>query len=153
MSTHTPQRLRIVCPACNTLNGIDPARNQAAARCGSCAAPLFTGKPIDIRKETFDVHVSKGDLPVLVDVWAPWCGPCRAMAPAFAEAARQLEPSVRLLKLNADEAPNVCAHYSIRGIPALQLFHRGRLVAQASGAMDTHRLVSWTRQALSNLKE
>ncbi|MEQ1752513.1 MAG: thioredoxin [Micropepsaceae bacterium] len=128
-------------------------RDQLVARCGSCAAPLFSGKPLDIQAQNFDLQTSKSDIPVLVDVWAPWCGPCRAMAPAFTEAAKQLEPAVRLVKLNADEAQDICSRYAIRGIPALLLFHRGTLINQTAGAMDTRRLITWTRNSLSNLKE
>ena len=139
--------IRVVCPSCRTTNAIAEDRDQAQARCGSCRAALFAGKPADISESDFDHFVSRSHIPVLVDIWAPWCGPCRAMAPSFAEAAGHLEPDFQLLKLNADEAPQICARYAIRGIPALLLFKRGKLVAQASGAMDSRRLVAWAREA------
>lgn len=144
----TTMSLRVVCPHCRTTNAIALDRDPKQARCGSCHQSLFAGMPISVSERDFDHFVSRSQVPLFVDVWAPWCGPCRTMAPAFDEAARQLEPDMQLLKLNADEAPNVCHRFSIRGIPALLLIDRGKLVAQSSGAMDTRNLVSWARQGI-----
>lgn len=144
---------RIVCTACGTVNAAAPDRDARTAKCGKCAAPLFDGHPASIDAAAFAHQTERGDIPVLVDVWAPWCGPCRQMAPHFERAAAELEPQVRLLKLNADEAPDVCARFGIQGIPALLLLQRGRLIAQHAGAMDTQRIVQWTRTHLPQRKE
>lgn len=143
----------IVCTACGAVNAAAPGRDPADARCGKCAAPLFAGKPAAVDAAAFARQSERSDIPVLVDVWAPWCGPCRQMTPLFEDAARELEPHVRLLKLNADEAPEVCQRFGVRGIPALLLLHRGRLVAQTAGVMDAAHIVQWTRTHLPNLKE
>lgn len=143
----------IVCTACGSVNAVAPDRDAGTAKCGKCAAPLFTGHPAAIEAAAFALHTERSDLPVLIDVWAPWCGPCRQMAPHFERAAAELEPHVRLLKLNADEAPDVCSRFAIRGIPALLLMQRGRLLAQTAGALDTTRIVQWTRAHLPQPKE
>jgi thioredoxin 2 len=143
----------IVCTACGAVNAVAPDRDAKAARCGACAAQLFAGKPADVDAGAFERQTKRSDVPVLVDVWAPWCGPCRTMTPMFEAAARVLEPQVRLIKLNADDAPEISQRYGIRGIPALLLLHRGRLIAQSAGVMDTQRIVAWTRAALSSTQE
>lgn len=135
-----------VCGACGQKNRVSSARPAAEARCGKCHAPLFTGHPIEVDEAGFARHVGATDGLVLVDVWAPWCGPCRTMSPMFERAAAELEPEVRLLKLNADTAPNVSARFGIRGIPALLLLRGGRLIGQSAGVMDTARIVAWVRQ-------
>ncbi|MCE9523846.1 MAG: thiol reductase thioredoxin [Alphaproteobacteria bacterium] len=143
----------IVCTACGAINATASDRDATAAKCGACAVQLFAGKPADVDAAAFDRQTKRSDVPVLVDVWAPWCGPCRTMTPMFEAAARVLEPHVRLLKLNADDAPEISQRYGIRGIPALLLLHRGRLIAQSAGVMDTQRIVAWTRAALSSTRE
>jgi thioredoxin 2 len=147
MKTH------IVCPACNAVNGLAAKRDPLTAKCGKCGTLLFSAAPTSVGPEGFELHVARNDLPVLVDVWAPWCGPCRQMTPMFERAARELEPHVRLVKLNADEAPEISRRFGIRGIPTLLLLHRGRLLAQSAGVMDTQRIVLWARAHLPNLKE
>jgi len=146
-------KTHVVCTACGAVNAATPGRDPFDAKCGKCEAPLFTGKPAAVDSAGFAKQASRSDIPVLVDVWAPWCGPCRQMTPMFERAARELEPHVRLIKLNADEAPDVCQRFGIRGIPTLLLVKRGRLVAQSAGVMDTNRIVEWTRAHLPKLKE
>lgn len=140
---------RVVCPHCGAVNRIPPDRPAAAAKCGGCKAALFTGHPAEVNEAAFERHVRSNSMPVLVDMWAPWCGPCRTMAPQFERAATVLEPGVRLLKLNADTAPNVSTQLGVRGIPALFLFRDGKVAAQTSGAMASDAIVGWVRQALA----
>jgi len=138
----------IVCPHCGAANRVAADRPAAQAKCGACKAQLFDGAPHAVDEQGFDRHAQKNDIPVLVDIWAPWCGPCRSMAPQFARAAAMLEPEVRLLKLNADEAPQVSARLGVRGIPALFLLHRGQVLAQTAGVMPTEQIVRWAREHL-----
>ncbi len=140
---------QIVCGNCGKINRLPADRPAAAARCGSCHQPIFEGHPIEVDEEGFARHVAHSDVPLLVDVWAPWCGPCRAMAPMFERAAKELEPGVRLLKLNSDAAPATSSRLSITGIPTLLLMHGGREIARRSGAMDTRNIVDWTRAGLA----
>lgn len=139
----------IVCPVCGRINRVAAERPAIAARCGSCRGKLFDGHPVAVDAKGFVRHRDTDGVPVLVDVWAGWCGPCRQMAPMFAQAAALLEPEVRLLKLDADQAPELCAQYDVRGIPALLLFRGGGLVARASGVMDVRSIVDWTRRNLA----
>ena len=140
---------QIVCGHCGQINRVPSGRPAAAAGCGSCHRPLFEGRPIEVDGQGFGRHVANSDIPVLVDVWAPWCGPCRAMAPMFEQAARQLEPDVRLLKLNADTAPDASSRLRISGIPTLLLMQGGREISRSAGAMDARSIVAWTRSALA----
>ena len=140
---------QIVCGHCGKINRLPGERTATAARCGSCHQPIFSGHPIEVDEAGFGRHVAHSDIPVLVDVWAPWCGPCRTMAPMFERAARELEPKVRLLKLNADTAPAVSSRLGISGIPTLLLMQGGREIARTSGAMDTKNIVTWTMAGLA----
>jgi thioredoxin 2 len=136
---------QIVCLACSGINRVPRDRPAEAALCGRCRAPLFSGKPAEVDAAMLDRQVRQGEVPVLVDVWAPWCGPCRMMAPAFEAAAAALEPGMRLLKLNSDAEPDMAARLGIRGIPTMILFAGGREVARVSGAMAAQQIVSWAR--------
>ncbi|SIT83427.1 thioredoxin TrxC [Pontibaca methylaminivorans] len=140
----------IVCSECAAVNRVSAGRDLKPARCGRCKAPLFRGRPAEADARMFERQVSRSTLPVLVDIWAPWCGPCRIMAPAFADAAAELEPRVRLIKLNSDEHGELAARLGIRGIPALLLFRDGRELARLSGAMGTAQIVAWVEGQLAS---
>lgn len=138
----------VVCAKCGGINRIAPDRPALAARCGKCKSKLFAGHPEDVDAAVFERQVSRSTIPVLVDVWAPWCGPCLSMAPAYAAATAELEPHVRLIKLNSDAEQAAASRLSIRGIPTMILFARGREVARTSGAMGTGQIVQWVRDHL-----
>lgn len=138
----------LICPHCGQKNRISTERDGKSAHCGKCRRLLFDTHPVEVDEAAFNRHLITDEVPLLVDVWAPWCGPCRMMAPAFEAAAGVLEPEVRLVKLNADTAPNVSQAFAIRSIPTILLFHRGRLVSRSSGALTAQQIVAWTRQHL-----
>ena len=127
------------------------ARSAIAAKFGKCHARLFSGHPQDIDGALLDRHIARSTLPVLVDVWAPWCGPCLMMAPAYASAAKALEPLVVLVKLNSDAEPAVSSRLGIRGIPTMILFHGGTELARVSGAMSSGQIVAWVRDRLPSV--
>lgn len=135
--------LHVVCPACDTTNRVPEAKLANNAVCGNCKKPLFSGKPIALTAANFDKQIGKSDIPVVVDFWAAWCGPCRMMAPQFERAAGELEPTVRFAKLDTEAAPDIAGRYAIRGIPTLIVFQRGQEIARQSGAMDSRSIVSW----------
>lgn len=140
----------IVCRRCGQINRVADGRPAEQARCGACREPLFAGQPTEVDEAGFERHVTRNDIPVLVDVWAPWCGPCRAMAPMFAKAAGALEPEVRLLKLDSDQAPELSARLGIRSIPTLLLMQSGQVLARTSGAMSAEQIVAWTKSHLAS---
>jgi thioredoxin 2 len=135
--------LQIVCPHCAAVNRLPVARLEARGACGKCKQPLFAGKPVALTPDNFDKHIQRNDIPVVVDFWAPWCAPCRMMAPAFEQAAQRLEPRFRLAKLNTEQYPQLAAPYNVRSIPTLIVFADGQEKMRQSGAMDAGSIARW----------
>lgn len=133
----------VVCPHCLAGNRVARERLADTPKCGKCHDPLFTGHPVDANPASFAAHVAKGTLPVLVDFWAPWCGPCRTMAPAYQEAAGLLEPLVRVLKVDTEQHQALAGAHGIRSIPTLMLLKAGKEAKRIAGAMDARRIVDW----------
>jgi thioredoxin 2 len=141
---------QFVCPNCGAANRIPEGRDARQAKCGKCREPVLTGAPVEVTGAELAAHRNgtKGAA-LLLDVWAPWCGPCRSMAPQFSAAAKTLEPEVRALKLNSEAEPAAASALGVSGIPALLLMRDGKIVAQTAGAMPASQIVAWTRQALA----
>jgi len=140
--------LHIVCGQCDSVVRVPRDKLDRAPKCPKCHNALLNGEPIALRTDTFDKHASRNDLPLVVDVWAPWCGPCRMMAPHFEEAARRYSQQARFAKINSDEEPNLSARFGIRGIPTLLVFRNGQEIARQSGAMDLGTLSRWLTSAI-----
>jgi thioredoxin 2 len=141
------QASHVVCTACGAINRVSTSQDAAAGKCGKCAAPLFTGEPAELSASALERQIAKTDIPVLVDVWAPWCGPCRMMSPQFAAAAARAEPAMRFVKLNSDAAPELSTRLAIRSIPTMLLFEGGKEVARVSGAMSSSDILKWAEGA------
>jgi thioredoxin 2 len=136
----------IVCPNCGAVNRVPSEKNAAAAKCGKCHQKLFTGHPVAATTQNFAKQIQANDIPVVVDFWAEWCGPCKMMAPNYDRVAAELEPEFRFLKVDTEAEPALSAQYGIRSIPMLMMFKKGKVVAQQAGAVDAGRLRSWLRQ-------
>ncbi len=141
--------LQTVCPTCAAVNRVPAARLAEDPHCAKCKNSLFQGKPVALDAATFDRHLTRSDVPLIVDFWAEWCGPCKMMAPAFEAAARQLEPRVRLGKLDTDAEQAIAGRYVIRSIPTLIAFRGGREIARQAGAMPLQSLTAWIHQVLA----
>lgn len=143
------ESLHVVCPHCAAVNRLPSFRLGEKPNCGQCRQALFTGTPMALKNAVaFDRQVGRNDLPVVVDFWAPWCGPCRHMAPNFAQVCGDMEPALRFAKLNTEEVPLIAARYDIRSIPTLALFRNGREIARQSGALDAGALTRWLQAKL-----
>jgi thioredoxin 2 len=140
--------LVLPCPHCAARNRVPAARLVDGPACGRCHQRLFTGKPLVLDASRFEAHAVASGLPLLVDFWAPWCGPCLSMAPHFEAAARQLEPGLRLGKVDTEAEPGLGSRFSIRSIPTLVLFHGGRELGRQSGSVGTDQIVRWARTTL-----
>lgn len=138
--------MNISCPHCNVTNRIPEERLQDNPNCGKCKQTIFTGKPLDLTAANYSKQVLQNDLPVLVDCWASWCGPCQQFAPVFDQAAKTFEPQLRLVKLDTEAEQNIAAQLQIRSIPTLILFKNGKEAARMSGAMPLGQLQQWLRQ-------
>lgn len=143
MTEAVASKLHLACPRCLTRNRVQVARLAHEPRCGQCGAALLDGRPVELDEAAFDAFIARTELPVLVDFWAPWCGPCRAMAPAFEQAARDLRERVRLVKVNTQDSPRIAERFRIQAIPTLILFRDGHPVDRVAGALDARSLVQW----------
>jgi thioredoxin 2 len=138
----------IACPNCNGLNRVPADKPALNAQCGKCKKALFIAEPIELTRANFSAHADKAELPLVIDFWASWCGPCQNFAPVFSQAARELEPQFRFGKINTEQQQQLAAQFAIRSIPTLMLFKQGKVLAQQAGALSKQAFYQW----LSNYK-
>jgi thioredoxin 2 len=140
--------VHVVCPHCDAINRLPPERLADGGRCGRCHRALFDAHPIALSEARFERHAARSDVPLVVDFWAAWCGPCQMMAPAFEAAAARLEPRARLAKVNTEEEQGLAMRFGIRSIPTIAIFAGGQERARQAGAMDTNGIVRWVESQL-----
>jgi thioredoxin 2 len=143
--------VHIVCPHCDTINRVPRDRLKQGGRCGKCHQALFDGHPVALDTARFERHLAKSDVPLVIDLWAEWCGPCKAMAPEFEKAAGMIEPEARLVKVNVDQEPAVAQRFQVRSIATLVLALHGRELARTAGARSAPQLVEWVKRELSKV--
>jgi thioredoxin 2 len=139
------EALHVVCPRCDTTNRVPRDKLDGGGKCGACGSPLFERRPLALDEPRFAKHAEVSDVPLLIDFWAAWCGPCRTMAPIFERAAAELEPGLRLVKVDTEAAPDLAARFNIRSIPSLVLVQHGKEIARSAGAMPLPQLLAWAR--------
>ena len=140
---NNPQQ--IVCPHCNAVNRIPKSRLEDGPACGKCRKAIFNTKLLVLDQDNFNKHITKNDIPTVVDFWAPWCGPCKMMAPAFEQASKKLEPYYRLAKLNTEDEQAIASRFHIQSIPTIAIFKNGKEIARQAGAMNTSDIINWVK--------
>jgi thioredoxin 2 len=147
-TSQAPTATEIVCSHCDAIVRVPDERMRDQPKCPRCHEALFAGHPVALTSTNFERHVTQSGVPVVVDFWAPWCGPCRSMAPVFERVAAETEPAARFAKLNTDEAQDIAGRFGIRSIPTLMVFRNGREVARQAGAMDAASMRRWLGSVL-----
>ena len=142
------ESINVVCPHCNAVNRVPQAKLGAGPKCGKCKSPVLTGVPLDLTAANFQQFVGRNGLPVVVDFWASWCGPCKMMAPVFSQVAHEMATRARFAKVNTEQEQMIAAQYGIRSIPTLALFSNGKEISRQAGALDAASLKQWLQQSI-----